>query len=151
MLDNVHLWASEFKTFNNGRKFRHCSTILCNRLYRYIHLGSKVCMSHTVRIPALKALTAMRKKNSRQLWNPVLTCWNPAGELSTSPRFPRIYGRIPGDHPCGNFLIIPLRKFRGNEAEFSMWIFPYLSCGIPGDISTWKFPLCFPQNFQNAI
>ena len=33
-------------------------------------------------------------------------------------------GRIPGDHPCGNFLIISLRKFRGNEGEFSIWIFP---------------------------
>ena len=31
---------------------------------------------------------------------------------------------IPGDHPCGNFLMISLWKFRGNEGEFSMWIFP---------------------------
>ena len=23
--------------------------------------------------------------------------------------------------------------------------------GIPGDISVWKFPSCFPQKFQNAI
>ena len=36
----------------------------------------------------------------------------------------RIYGGIPGDHPCGNFLIISLRKFGGNAGGFSMWIFP---------------------------
>ena len=31
---------------------------------------------------------------------------------------------IPGDYPCGNFLMISLRKIRGNEGEFSTWIFP---------------------------
>ena len=35
----------------------------------------------------------------------------------------RIYGGIPGDHPCGNFPMISLRKFRGNKGEYSMWIF----------------------------
>ena len=48
-------------------------------------------------------------------------------------------------HVQGNFLIISLQKFRGNEEKFSMWIFP---CGIPGDISMLKFPLWFPQNFK---
>ena len=33
----------------------------------------------------------------------------------------RIYGGIPGDHPCRNFLMISLLKFRGNEGEFSMF------------------------------
>ena len=37
-----------------------------------------------------------------------------------------IYGGIWGDHPRGNFLIISLRKWRRNEGEFSMWIFPPL-------------------------
>ena len=31
---------------------------------------------------------------------------------------------IPWDHLCGNFLMISLRKWRGNEGEFSMRIFP---------------------------
>ena len=36
----------------------------------------------------------------------------------------RIYGGISGDHLCGNFLMISLRKFRGSEGEFSLfWIF----------------------------
>ena len=49
----------------------------------------------------------------------------PAGEPSTSLQIPTwIYWGIPGDHPCGNFLMVSLRKFRGNVGEFSVWIFP---------------------------
>ena len=57
----------------------------------------------------------------------------------------RIYWGIPGDHPCGNFLMISLRKFRG---IFYVDISASFPCGIPGDISEWKFPSCFPQTFK---
>ena len=49
----------------------------------------------------------------------------PSGRAIHVPQIStRIYGGIPGDHPRGNFLMISLRKWRGNEGEFSMWIFP---------------------------
>ena len=49
----------------------------------------------------------------------------PSGQAIHVPQIStRIYGGIQGDHPCGNFLMISLRKFGGNEGEFSMWIFP---------------------------
>ena len=35
----------------------------------------------------------------------------------------QIDGGIPGDHPCGNILIISTQKFGGNEGEFAIWIF----------------------------
>ena len=53
----------------------------------------------------------------------------------------QIYWGIPGDHHCGNFLIISLWKFRKNEGEFSKWIFP-----PPFPIeSLRKFPSYFPH------
>ena len=49
---------------------------------------------------------------------------NPSGRAIHVPQTSTwFYGGIPGDHPCGNFLIISQRKFKGNEGEFSMWIF----------------------------
>ena len=51
--------------------------------------------------------------------------FDPSGQAIHVPQIStRIYGGIPGDHPCGNFLMISLRKFGGNEGEFPMWIFP---------------------------
>ena len=43
----------------------------------------------------------------------------------------RIYGGIPGDHVHRKFLMISLRNRRGNEGEFSMWIFRLLSLWNP--------------------
>ena len=37
---------------------------------------------------------------------------------------------------------------RQMEGNFLCGYFPW---GIPGEISTWKSPLCFPEKFQNAI
>ena len=61
----------------------------------------------------------------------------------------RIYGGIPRDHPCGNFLMISLRKFRGNEGNFLCGFSVSFPCEICGDISTWKFPSCFPVQFDD--
>ena len=69
-------------------------------------------------------------------------------EWASHPRPPDFHVDLWGnsrDHPCGNFLVISLRKWRG---IFYVDISAFFSCGIPGDISTWKFPLCFPQNFK---
>ena len=56
---------------------------------------------------------------------PCVTRRSPSGRAIHVPQISkRIFGGIRGDHPCGNFLIISVRKFRGNEGEFSMLIFP---------------------------
>ena len=73
----------------------------------------------------------------------------PSGRAIHVPQISkRINGGIPGDHPRRNFLMISLRKFRGHEGEFSVWIFPpsfpVESLGI--------FPRRnFPKKLQNAI
>ena len=67
-----------------------------------------------------------------------------APQISTS-----IYGRISGDHPRGNFIIISLRKFRRNKGEFCMWVFPhFFPERINEDISTRKFSSYIPQNVK---
>ena len=61
----------------------------------------------------------------------------------------RIYGGIPGDHPCGNFLMISLRKWRGNEREFSMWIFPHpFPVESLGSFLRGNFPRVSLKNFK---
>ena len=60
----------------------------------------------------------------------------PSGRAIHAPQISmRIFGEIPGDYPFGDFLMISLRKFRGNEGEITMWIFPppfpVGSLGIP--------------------
>ena len=54
-----------------------------------------------------------------------------------------IPAEIPWWFPCGNS-----GEMKGN---FLFVYFASFPCGIPGDISTWKFPSRFPQKFQNAI
>ena len=39
----------------------------------------------------------------------------------------------------------------GNSGDRGSFYVNISACGICGDISAWKFPLCFPQKFQNAI
>ena len=74
----------------------------------------------------------------------------PAGEPSTSPRIPGGFmGEIQGIILAENFLMISLRKFKGKEGEFSMWIFPppfpVESLGIfPGG----NFPRASLKNFK---
>ena len=61
----------------------------------------------------------------------------------------RIYGGIPGDHPRGNFLVIFLQKFRGNEGEFSVWIFPpSFPVESMGIFPHRNFPLASLKNFK---
>ena len=59
------------------------------------------------------------------------------------------FGGIPGDHPWGNFLMISPRKWRGNEGDFSRWIFP-----PPFPVESLEifprgnFPFASPKNFK---
>ena len=78
----------------------------------------------------------------------LIICSNPVGEPSTSPRFMgEFQGIIPAEisswFPCGIE-----GKWRG---IFYVDISASFPCGIPGDISTRKFPSCFPQKLQNEI
>ena len=68
----------------------------------------------------------------------------PSGRAIHVPQIStQIYGGIPSDHPCGNCLMISLRKFGEMEGNFLYGYFRLLSL--------WKFPSCFPKKFQNAI
>ena len=61
-------------------------------------------------------------------------------QISTS-----IYGRISGDHPRGNFLIISLRKYR---RILYVGISPSFPERINEDVSTRKFSSYIPQNVK---
>ena len=70
----------------------------------------------------------------------------PAGEPSTSPRFP---SDLWGNHPCGNFLMISMRKFGWNEGEFSMWIsLPHFPVESLGMFPRGNFPCVSPRNVK---
>ena len=62
-----------------------------------------------------------------------------------------IYWRIPGDHPHGNFPVVSPRKCRRNRGEFSMRIFPLLSCQNPRGYIRIEISLAFPSRGYNAI
>ena len=66
----------------------------------------------------------------------------PAGEPSMSPRFPRgsSLWKFPLNSPAEIW-----GKFGGN---FYVAVSASFPCRIPGDITTWKFPSFFPQNFK---
>ena len=88
-------------------------------------------------------------KQQQEVTKHTLKNEHPAGEPSTSPQIStRILGEFQGTihveisslFPCGN-----LGEMKG---IFYVDISAAFPCGIPGDISTLKLPLCFPQNFK---
>ena len=83
----------------------------------------------------LVSLTLGLRRWKMREWFRLRSTLLPSGRAIHVPQIStQIYGGIPGDHPWGNFLIISLRKFGGNEGEFSTWIFPsYMK------ISQWRF------------
>ena len=65
------------------------------------------------------------------------------------PRFSCWFIGNSRDHPCGNFLVISLRKFRGNGGEFSMWIFlPPFPAESLAIFPCWNFPHVFLKKFK---
>ena len=110
-----------------------------------------VILGHYLEVHGKKICNAkMRTENLSKFSNTTQ-----AQAIHVPQNFKQIYWGISGYHPCGNFLIISLGKFRGNEGELSIWIFP-----PPYHIESLRiFPygdfrhvsLIFPSKFQNAM
>ena len=77
------------------------------------------------------------KPSGQAIHVPQISAWN--------------YGGISGDHPRGNFLIISLHKFRRNEGEFFMLIFPLFSLEIHQGYFRIEISLIFPSKFQSVM
>ena len=123
---------------------------------RLIHKNNKL----TDKIPNMSVPYSKQlpeKPYLRTISQTVSQHWNPRypSQRASHPRPPDFHTDL-----WGNSRGSSLRKFPHNfPAEiqgkwrgiFYVDISASFPCGIPGDISMWKFPSCFPQKFQNAI